>query len=463
MKLRSATHSRIVIAALVSLLPSFFLPVACAPPPTAGVDSSSPRWFKGNLHTHSLWSDGDDFPEMIADWYKQHGYHFLAISDHNVLQEGQHWLELGTVKASNPGSNSQRNQTAEALEKYVQRFGTAWVERRTVGEKDEIRLKPLNEYRFLLEEPGRFLMIPSAELTLNASQPQSDRGREHTVPVHLNATNLRDFIPPLPGSNTVDTMQKNVDAVLAQRLRTGQPMFPHINHPNFHWAISAEELMQLRGERFFEVYNGHPAVNNAGDPAHLNMDAMWDAVLTRRLGELGLEAMFAVAADDAHHYRSFGPRFSNSGRGWVMVRARHLTPELIVLAMEAGDFYATTGVMLREVYRTDRRLAVEIASEPGVRYVTQFIGTRRGYDPRSEVISPSGNNPIERARPAHRRYSKDVGAVLAEVAGPNASYLLQGDELYVRAKIVSSKPKANGSAPGEFETAWTQPLVNPIK
>jgi hypothetical protein len=85
MKLRSATHSRIVIAALVSLLPSFFLPVACAPPPTAGVDSSSPRWFKGNLHTHSLWSDGDDFPEMIADWYKQHGYHFLAISDHNVL------------------------------------------------------------------------------------------------------------------------------------------------------------------------------------------------------------------------------------------------------------------------------------------------------------------------------------------------------------------------------------------
>ena len=24
------------------------------------------RWLKGNIHTHSLWSDGDDFPEMIA-------------------------------------------------------------------------------------------------------------------------------------------------------------------------------------------------------------------------------------------------------------------------------------------------------------------------------------------------------------------------------------------------------------
>ena len=23
-------------------------------------------WYKGNTHTHSLWSDGNDFPEMIA-------------------------------------------------------------------------------------------------------------------------------------------------------------------------------------------------------------------------------------------------------------------------------------------------------------------------------------------------------------------------------------------------------------
>ena len=30
------------------------------------------RWWKGNLHTHSLWSDGDHYPEMVADWYKTH-------------------------------------------------------------------------------------------------------------------------------------------------------------------------------------------------------------------------------------------------------------------------------------------------------------------------------------------------------------------------------------------------------
>jgi hypothetical protein len=53
--------------------------------------------------------------------------------------------------------------------------------------------------------------------------------------------------------------------------------------------------------------------------------------------------------------------------------------------------------------------------------------------------------------------------VLSEVKGTNAGYTLRGDEVYVRAKIVSSKPKVNGSVADEFETAWTQPLVNESK
>ena len=60
--------------------------------------ASGPRYWRGNIHTHSLWSDGDDFPEMIADWYKSHGYHFLALSDHNVLAEGQRWIDAEDSK-----------------------------------------------------------------------------------------------------------------------------------------------------------------------------------------------------------------------------------------------------------------------------------------------------------------------------------------------------------------------------
>src|SRR5262245_31715203 len=76
------------------------------------------RWWRGNLHTHSLWSDGDDFPEMIAGWYREHGYHFLALSDHNILSEGRKWMKQTDIVKR--GGKS-------ALTKYRARFGGDWV------------------------------------------------------------------------------------------------------------------------------------------------------------------------------------------------------------------------------------------------------------------------------------------------------------------------------------------------
>ena len=146
-----------------------------------------------------------------------------------------------------------------------------------------------------------------------------------------------------------------------------------------------------------------------------------------------------------------------------MVKARHLTPEAIVTALEAGEFYASTGVVLQNVLRSGMRLAVSIQAEPGVTYRTQFYGTRKSYTRGSHLIAQPPNEKEPRRTLPHRRYSKDVGTLLSEVAGTNASYTLRGDEIYVRAKIVSSRLKGNPGSAGEYETAWTQPLVNPKK
>ena len=422
---------------------------------TAAADE--PRWFKGNLHTHSLWSDGDEYPEMIADSYKRHGYHFLAISDHNVLEEGTRWFEITAPKLTK-GKMVQRGG-GEVLAKYVQRFGDDWVEQREQNGKKEVRLKPLSEYRELLEESGRFLMIPSEEITSAWSRPKTATEPARGGPVHINLTNARDFVEKIPGDNALAIMQATVDAVKAQREKTGQPMFTHINHPNFVWGVTVEELMQVRNERFFEVYNGHPGVNNQGDATRLGMDAMWDALLAHRLTDLNLGVMYGVGVDDSHHYHEIILGNSNPFRGWIMVRARHLTAESIIRAMEAGDFYASSGVTLDDVQRAPNRLAVAIKAEPGVTYTTQFIGTRRGFDQRTELLTaPAGEKEPRKGLP-HRRYSQDVGAVLAEVKGPRAEYVFKGDEIYVRAKIVSSKKKDNGSVANEVETAWTQPVV----
>jgi hypothetical protein len=400
------------------------------------------RWWKGNLHTHSLWSDGDDYPEMVVDWYKGRGYHFLALSDHNQLLEGEKWIELRDPQRMGPDINYFAG--GPVFDRYLARFGRPWVETRG----HEVRLKTLAEFRGLFEEPGKFLLIPAEEITARW------RDGAATGPVHLGAVNVREHTPPPEGGGALGLMQQAVDAVLAQRERTGQPMFPHLNHPNYLWGVTPEELMRVRGERFFELYNGHAGARNEGDVAHLGTEQMWDVVLAHRLTDLQLGPMFGIATDDAHHFHTHQLGKQNAGRGWVVVRAAELTAAAIVRAMEAGDFYASTGVTLSDVRREGGTLAVQVSPEAGVDYTIQFIGTPRDFDRRSEPLPETAPG----SRP-HRRYSGEVGRVLAEVKGPSARYTLREGELYVRAKVVSTKPKPNASAPGEFECAWTQPLI----
>ena len=401
------THVLLLIAVCVS---------AMAGEPTTS-DEPAPsaiRWWKGNLHTHSLWSDGEHFPEMIMDWYKSHGYHFLALSDHNILADHERWIDL------DEGANRRK-----AYAEYLQRFGPEWIEARTRNGQLEVRLKTLAEYAPLFNEPGRFLVIQGEEITDSVADK----------PVHVNATNLQQLIPPQGGNTVRECMQRNIDAVLAQRKRTGRPMFPHLNHPNLGWAVSPEDLAAVTGERFFEVYNsGSPGVKNEGDDTHPDTERMWDLVLTDRLRR-GAEMMYGLAVDDAHTYGQIEPRRSNSnpGRGWVMVRAATLSPAALIEAMEAGNFYSTTGVVLEDVHFENGRLAIKIRAEAGIKYTTRFIGTRRN--------------------------TSSIGQTLAEISGEQAEYVMTGDELYVRATVISTKPKQNPYRAGEVEVAWTQPVV----
>jgi hypothetical protein len=396
---------------------------------------SSPRWFKGNLHTHSLWSDGNDYPEMIADWYERHGYHFLALSDHNTLSQGPRWMSV---------AEANKRAKQDGFERYRKRFGDDWVETRAVEGDLQVRLKPLGEFRHLFERPGRFLMIQGEEIT----------DRFEKKPVHMNATNLLELIRPQGGKSVVETMTNNLAAVEEQATRLGRPILAHLNHPNFGYAITAEELAMVTKERFFEVYNGHPDVHHMGDKTHASVERMWDIINTLRIGEIKAEPVAGLATDDSHNY--FGQGGSSPGRGWIMVRARFLTPEPIIRAIESRDFYASSGVTLRDVRYSAESRALELEIEPDgdARYTTQFIGTRKGYDPTRKPVLDQDGQPL----PVTQRYSDDVGRVLASAEGTKASYTLTGDELYVRAVVTSSRPPENPSFPDQKAQAWTQPV-----
>ena len=186
-----------------------------------------------------------------------------------------------------------------------------------------------------------------------------------------------------------------------------------------------------------EVYNGHRGVLNHGDEGMVSTERLWDIAQTLRLTEFDLGVLYALAVDDAHDHHGT-KEVSTPGRGWVMVRAPKLGRDEMIVAMRAGEFYSSCGVTLETVSRTETGIALEIQGEEGLTYRTEFIGTRM-----------ADGEPVE------------VGAILATSDELSPKFEFAGDELYVRARVVSSRLHPNPFAEGDYEMAWVQPVLGP--
>ncbi len=296
------------------------------------------RWFKGNLHTHTLNSDGDSTPLDVARWYKNNGYQFLVISDHNVF------TETATLNSA-------------------------------------------------LAEKQQFLLVPGEEVT----------ARSGTLPVHMNAYNPRERVAPATGADLSEVLQNNINAIL----QAGG--LPALNHPNFGWAVRSRDALQLEGLVLIEVYNGHPQVYNRGGGGYESLDEIWDALLTAG------KKLNGIAVDDAHDFKKIGKDRSNPGRGWVQVHCTELSNGEILRALAAGDFYASTGVVLDEVEAKEGAYRLTIRPASNMKYTTYFLGGE--------------------------------GKVLSKSYDLTPTYSYSGGERYVRARVEAS----NG------DNAWTQP------
>jgi hypothetical protein len=245
-----------------------------------------------------------------------------------------------------------------------------------------------------------FLLIPGEELT-SGFQKKS---------VHVNGLNIHGVIPPQKDSTLLGTIQRNVDAV---RSVGG---VPHINHPNFGWSIDQETLLQIRNTSLLEIFNGHPLVHNAGGSGHPGAEEVWDHLLTSGM------RIYGIAVDDAHDFKQeFAPNRSNPGKGWIVVRASKRDPGEIIHNLEAGYFYASTGVELEDIRINSKQMEIRIRQKSNFGYRTEFIGAG------GRVLHQTEDNP--------------------------AVFELKDSETYVRARVRDS---------GGF-VAWVQPVFVRLK
>ncbi len=299
------------------------------------------KWYKGNTHAHTINSDGDSTPDEVVRWYREHGYNFLVLTDHNFLTNVD-------------GLNSVHGA----------------------------------------EE--KFIVIRGEEISDSFDKK----------PIHINGLDVERLVKPQGGGSVAEVIQRNVNEIRAAK------GVPHINHPNFEWTITAEDIKKVENNKLFEIFNGHPLVNNLGGGGKPGLEEMWDKILSAGI------LLYGIAVDDAHNFKDpENKKAARPGQGWIFVRADQLTPRAILEAMENGEFYSSTGVELKDYQADKNKITIDIRAEKTSKYRVQFIG-------------------------------KD-GKLLSEVITNPAVYQIRGDEGYVRAKIIESNGKI----------AWTQPVM----
>lgn len=325
------------------------------------------KWYKGNTHTHTTASDGNESAKYVVNWYHKRGYNFLVLTDHNKF------IDPDTVSMP-------------------------------VNQRDD------------------FILIPGEEAT----------GK---IAIHSTALNIKGYVHPGHKFNSkTEVIQSHVDSI---RAAGGVPVF---NHPNFSSGAQVDDILPVKHLHMLELYNGHHGVNNFGIDneklSHIPVEAKWDSLLTHGMRYYG------VAADDAHHYVEFYNKRANPGRGWVMVKSSELSADSIVAAMQRGDFYSSNGVMLKTVGFKNNTYKVEIDMDATKKELKS--ATLLGHFTETE-------------KPGYRiEFIGSGGEVLQSTEGKSASYKIQDEKGYVRARAIYCRKRTKDQFEKIF--AWTQPV-----
>jgi hypothetical protein len=296
------------------------------------------NFYKGNLHVHTAKSDGDASPEQTLNWYKKHGYSFVALTDHNML---------------------------------------------TVAGKDD----------------KNFITLNGVEITGVSF---------NNAPIHVNAIcGTRSLVG-------VRDTTKTAAQVLAEEVAISRKdgAVTLVNHPNFGWALSMEDVLSVDGFQLLEIASGHPQVHDEGNSEHPSAEEIWDAYMTKK------HRIFSAAVDDAHDFLHEGEkRFP--GVAYIQAWAPELTKDAICIALARGHFYSSKGAKITALVVEPRSIQLGVDHwQPATDHV-DFIGAG--------------------------------GQLLARVTTMPARYDLRGGEGYVRAHVVQ------GSADHTTQNeAWTQ-------
>lgn len=265
-------------------------------------------FYRANLHSHSTVSDGELSPVEMKAVYKGMGYSVLAYTDHNVMISHQ---EL------------------------------------TDGE-----FVALNGYELDITSPvpGECNSQKTCHIGLIALEPDNLRQVcwHRTKYLMRNAVNYRDqvqFYEEEPDFERVYTPEC-INEVMRRGRERG--FFVTYNHPtwsceNYTQYIAYNYMHAMEICNYASMMGGIPEYN----------PRVYDEML--RAGK----QIYCIGADDNHNRRSKETGRWDSGGAWTMIKAEKLEYRAITRALENGNFYASQGPEIYNLWIEDRKIHVD--------------------------------------------------------------------------------------------------------
>lgn len=329
------------------------------------------NFYKANLHCHTTVSDGSLTPEEVKEEYLSRGYSVVAYTDHEIMI---HHHEL----------------------------------------TDE-----------------NFLALTGYEMSIETTH--IGWGRPGHKVCHICAIALTPDI----------TRQVCWHSDMSWWLRTPEicEKFDYLGEPNYirvynHKTIN-DMIKTARDNGFFVTYN-HPTWSQEFSEQYLGYHGMhameicnygcltegYDDYNPRVYDEMlqNGERIYCIATDDNHNHHPKNSRFWDSGGGFTMIKAENLGYETITQALLDGNFYASQGPEIHELWYEDGFVHIKCSPADKIEIMS-------GYRHNAIVIDENGTGLIYAKFPVEKEHSYfriTVTDKNGKPANTNAYYL---DEL----------------------------------
>ena len=282
------------------------------------------KFYKANLHCHTTCSDGKLTPAEVKEAYRAHGYSAVAFTDHYLILPHTELCDKNFV----------------ALHGY---------ELEIHADTEPVSQSKKTHLTLIARRPDNLLQIAYHREKYVKGNMRKMRA---TAVFDKNAPDYERVHSPEGVSDIMQTAKENGYFVI-------------YNHPT--WSLDDySDYAAYDGMHAMEIYN-YSSLNAGFEEIN---GRVYDDILR------GGNRIFCVGADDNHNAKPLDSKYSDSFGAFTVIKAPQLSYTALTDALFRGDFYASTGPSIKELYCEDGRAYIRTSA---AERIIMHCGCRRTY------------------------------------------------------------------------------------